>query len=161
MGSRKRRIVLLSGLAVLVAAVAMPALSSGAATLLEARLKGSEEVPGPGDPNAHGDAQVTLKKKKKKVCFTLEYRRVDGGPTAGHIHKGVEGVAGEIKVELFEVNQPLPEEGAVEGCERDVKRKLIRKIKRHPERFYVNVHSPDYPDGAIRGQLELPPGNNN
>ena len=157
--SRKRRIALCGTVAVLVAAIAMPALSSGAATALEARLKGSEEVPGPGDSNAQGNAQITLKKKQRKVCFVIDYRRVDGGATAGHIHKGEKGDAGKIKVELFAVDQPLPEEGEVEGCARDVKRKLIRKIKRHPERFYVNVHSPDYPDGAIRGQLELPPGN--
>jgi hypothetical protein len=160
MVSRKGRIALVCALGALAAAVAMPALSSGAATLLEAKLKGSEEVPGPGDPNARGDTQVKLKKKKKKVCFNLEYDRVDGGPNAGHIHKGVDGEAGKIKVTLFEADPPLPEEGEVEGCARDVRRKLIRRIKRHPERFYVNVHSPDYPDGAMRGQLERPPGNN-
>ena len=158
MGSRKTRIALLAALAALAAVIAMPALAPGAATLLDARLKGNEEVPGPGDSNANGGIQVALKKKQRKVCFTLEYRHLDGGATAGHIHKGVDGDAGKIKVTLFEEDPPLPEEGSFEGCERDVKRKLIRKIKRHPERFYVNVHSPPYPDGAIRGQLRLDQG---
>ena len=35
------------------------------------------------------------------------------------------------------------------------KKKLIKKIAKHSERYYVNVHRPEYPDGAIRGQPEL------
>ena len=36
-----------------------------------------------------------------------------------------------------------------------MKKKLIKKIIKAPERFYVNIHTVDFPDGAIRGQLEL------
>ena len=153
MRARKGRIALLSGVAALAAVIALPSLSSGA-TLLGAKLKGAQEVPGPGDPDAKGGIQVSLKAKKKKVCFTLEYRKLDDGATAGHIHKGKKGVAGKIKVPLFEVDPPLAEEGSFEGCQKNVKRKLIRRIKRRPEYFYVNIHTPPYPDGAIRGQLK-------
>jgi CHRD domain len=153
MRTRKGRIALLAGVAALAATVALPALSPGA-TLLDAKLKGSHEVPGPGDPDAKGGIQISLKTKKKKVCFTLEYRKLDGGATAGHIHKGKKGVAGPIKVELFEVDPPLGEQASFDGCEKNVRRKLIRKIKRRPENFYVNIHSRPYPEGAIRGQLK-------
>jgi hypothetical protein len=153
MRARKGRIALLGGVAALAAIVALPALSPGA-TLLDAKLKGSQEVPGPGDPDAKGEIQISLKAKKKKVCFTLEYRKLDGGATAAHIHRGKKGVAGAIKVELFAVDPPLPEEDSVNGCQKHVKRKLIRRIKRRPENYYVNVHSEPYPDGAIRGQLK-------
>jgi hypothetical protein len=153
MRARTGRIALLSGVAALAAVIALPSLSSGA-TLLGAKLKGAHEVPGPGDNDAKGGIQLTLKAKKKKVCFTLEYRKLDGGAAAGHIHKGEKGVAGPIKVELFEVDPPLAERGSFEGCQKNVKRKLIRRIKRKPEKFYVNIHSEPYPDGAIRGQLK-------
>jgi hypothetical protein len=153
MRSCKGRIALLSALAAMAAVIALPALSSGA-TLLGAKLKASEEVPGPGDPDAKGGVQIALKAKKKKVCFTLEYRKLDGGATAAHIHKGVEGVAGPVKVELFTADPPLAEQGSFEGCQKHIKRPLIRRMKKHPERFYVNVHSEPYPDGAIRGQLK-------
>jgi CHRD domain len=154
MRTRKGRIAVLSALAALAAVVALPSLSPGAATLLHAKLKGSQEVPGPGDADAKGGIDVSLKAKKKKVCFTLEYRKLDGGAVAGHIHKGKKGVAGAIKVELFEVDPPLSEEGSFEACQKNVKRKLIRKIKRRPENYYVNIHTPPYPEGAIRGQLK-------
>jgi hypothetical protein len=153
MRTRKGRIAVLAAVTSLAAVIALPSLSSGA-TLLGAKLKGANEVPGPGDPNGKGAIQLSLKKKKKKVCFTLEYRKLDGGAVAGHIHKGKKGDAGRIKVELFEEDPPLGEQGSFEGCERDVKRKLIRKIKRRPENYYVNIHTPPYPDGAIRGQLK-------
>ena len=153
MHTRKGRIALLGALAAMAALIALPSLSPGA-TLLGAKLKGSQEVPGPGDQDGKGGIQLSLKAKKKKVCFTLEYRKLDGGATAGHIHRGKKGVAGNIKVTLFEADPPLAEEGSFDGCEKNVKRKLIRRIKRRPENFYVNIHTPEYPDGAIRGQLK-------
>ena len=157
MPTGRSRIALLVALAALAALVALPALSSGA-TNLGANLKGSHEVPGPGDPDAKGAVQITVKAKKRKVCFTLEYRKLDEGAIAAHIHKGDKDEAGPVKVELFAADPALPEEGSFEGCEKQVKRKLIRKLKRHPENYYVNVHSPPYPDGAIRGQLKLDQG---
>ena len=39
--------------------------------------------------------------------------------------------------------------GCVSGADPD----LTRDIRRHPSRYYVNVHTADFPDGAIRGQL--------
>ncbi len=157
MRSRTSRIALLGALVALAAVIALPALSPGA-TLLGAKLKASEEVPGPGDQGASGGIQIALKTKKKKVCFTIEYRHIEGGATAAHIHKGAKGVAGPVKVELFTVDPPLSESDSFEGCQKHIRRKLIRKIKRHPENYYANVHSEAYPDGAIRGQLKKDQG---
>ena len=133
-------------------AMLIPALSLAGQNTVEvtAKLKGSEEVPGPGDNKGKGEIQVFLKAKKEKVCFNLEISKLDP-VMAGHIHKGVEGVAGKIKVTLFETE--ILGEGAYEGCTRNVKSKLIAKMAEVPEKFYVNLHTAEYPDGAIRGQL--------
>ena len=139
--------------AIAAALVAIPALSMAAGTTqLTAKLRGSEEVPGPGDPNGKGEASVAVKPKREKVCFQLTFEKIEGA-TAAHIHKGVAGVAGPIKVELFEdaTGSPGP---TAEGCVKDQKKRLLRKIARKPQRFYVNVHNDDFPGGAIRGQLE-------
>ena len=148
-----RKLSLAGGALALIAALAIPAANAAPAQL-SATLKGTEEVPGPGDPNGRGEAAVTVNRKKRKVCFALEYKRI-GGPTAGHIHKGADGVAGPIKVTLFEDPEGLPApEGAVDGCVRDLRRRLVRRLAKRPERFYVNVHNAEYQAGAIRGQLE-------
>ena len=39
------------------------------------------------------------------------------------------------------------------GCEHGLSRTLLRRIRGNPEAFYVNVHTTDFPDGAVRGQL--------
>jgi hypothetical protein len=68
-----------------------------------------------------------------------------------HIHAGGKSVAaGPIVVPLF----TSPKSGSkFEGCVKNVKKSLISKILKHPSRYYVNVHTMDFPGGAIRGQL--------
>jgi hypothetical protein len=146
--------LVLAMLAMAAVAITVPALSPAAtkAVELKANLKGKNEVPGPGDANGNGKINLFLKAKKKRVCYVLSYSKLDGA-SAAHIHKGGPDVAGPIKVLLFEQNNPLPGEGEFEGCVKNVKKKLIRKIIATPEKYYVNVHNEAYPDGAIRGQL--------
>jgi hypothetical protein len=107
---------------------------------LEASLTGEKEVPGPGDPNGRGDADV--KGCKATVCYELEVERIKPA-TAAHIHRGRSGVAGPVVVEL-----KAPTAGSSEGC-----KAISKQLREHPWRYYVNVHNDPYPDGAIRGQL--------
>jgi hypothetical protein len=129
----------------------VPALSGAAATQLSAKLKGNEEVEG-GDKNGRGEAFVAVKKpKKRKLCFLVSWERIEP-PTAAHIHKGAKGTNGPVKVTLFEAPDGVPDE-AVEACVKKVPKKIARKLRKAPEKFYVNVHNAEFPDGAIRGQL--------
>jgi hypothetical protein len=138
-------------LAVLVLSVlgalllALPASAAPPLAHLEAKLTGEQEVPGPGDPNGIGHADVKV--YKAKVCYTLWVKRI-APATAAHIHRGVRGVAGPIVVPL----KP-PTDGSSSGCV-DISRSLAKNLKEHPSRYYVNVHNRPYPAGAIRGQLE-------
>ncbi len=136
------------------AAVAIPALSTAAPDTaeLEATLSGAEEVPGPGSKKGKGETHVFVTPSKAKLCFTLEVKKLDP-VVAGHIHKGKEGVAGDVVVPLFEDEAGLDGNGSYEGCVKKLDKKLLKKIIAKPEKFYVNIHTEDYPDGAIRGQL--------
>ena len=146
---RKSRWTLVAAAAA-VLAIAIPGFSVAASSQVGATLKGNSEVPGPGDPNGKGEVAIKLKPAKRKLCFTLEISKLDGA-SAGHIHKGAADAAGPIKVTLFD--SAVAGTGNYEGCVKRVKRKLLRRIAKTPEKYYVNVHNGEYPDGAIRGQL--------
>jgi hypothetical protein len=148
MVANARRPLFLAVLALSVIGVLLLALPASAAAAprahLEATLTGEQEVPGPGDPNGRGEAEVKV--FKAKVCYTLKVKRI-APATAAHIHRGMRGEAGPVVVPL----KP-PTDGSSSGCTQ-ISRSLARNLKEHPSRYYVNVHNRPYPEGAIRGQL--------
>lgn len=146
-GWRRRRRPALVGAAAaaLVLTAAAPALATSGDGVF-ANLSGVQEVPGPGDPDATGAAIVTLYPRAGRVCADISLARV-GEPVMAHIHAGRAGVAGPVVIGLT---------SAVTGgarCTSGVSQTLIEKIQRHPARYYVNVHTAEYPNGALRGQL--------
>ena len=154
MRKRAAAVALAAALVFGLTLVATPgAAASGKATLLAARLDGAKEVPGPGDPDGRGRALVRL--AGAKACFVLEWSRITA-PVAAHIHAGKAGVAGPVVVLFFQpgVNAAsLPGSlDAVAGCVR-VDPGLARKIAASPRDYYVNIHTADFPAGAVRGQL--------
>lgn len=134
-----------------VPALALPSSVAVAGSPTSTDLVGAEEVPGPGDPDASGFADLTLKKGKGTICFDVSWADVDGTVVAGHIHVGAAGVAGPVVVPLTGVAGAGT--GSVSACQTGVDPALIKAIKQSPSDYYVNVHSTTYPAGAIRGQL--------
>ena len=112
-------------------ALAMPALSAAGrnTTDVEAKLKGKYEVPGPGvDRRARAQIEVVAEADEvRSSASTSPSKRLDP-MTAGHIHKGAEGEAGKVKVMLFEDPQGLDGAGSYEGCVKNVKTKLLKKM---------------------------------
>lgn len=113
---------------------------------LSAQLTGSAEVPGPGDPDGSGTAELTLNQGQGLIQFEITVSNI-APPTAAHIHIGAAGVAGGVVVNLDIANNGLS--GSVGGIDRD----LIKAIRQNPENYYINVHNSDFPPGAVRGQL--------
>lgn len=120
---------------------------------LTAKLTGSAERPGPGDPNGKGTAVIRLNADRERVCFNISMKRINGS-TAAHIHEAPAGEPGPVVVPLFSTpsNRRLRK-----GCVTDVDAALIRRILANPRGFYVNVHNADFEGGAIRGQLRRKP----
>jgi hypothetical protein len=132
------------GLALTV--LAMSSLLIAGGRPLSTPLTGSEEVPGPGDPDGSGEVVMTLTHGQGEVCFQLTVQNI-APATAAHIHRGPFGVAGPVVVGL----EP-PTSGFSSGCVA-ADRDLIKEIIQDPEDFYVNVHNAAFPAGAVRGQL--------
>jgi hypothetical protein len=110
-------------------------------------LSGDDEVPSV-DSDAKGTGNVRLHEDRKLVCVDIEVSDIDLPATDAHIHKAIKGQAGPAVLPL-----PIPnEEGDAYGCVK-ADSGLITDMMAHPELYYVNVHSTEYPDGAARGQL--------
>jgi CHRD domain len=108
-------------------------------------MTGAQEVP-KGSSTGKGNARITLDSKKGQVCFTLAWSKIKA-PTASHIHKGAKGTAGPVVIAFF-VNPPAKHSGCVSAP-----KSTIATIIKNPGAYYVNVHTKDFPAGAIRGQL--------
>lgn len=117
---------------------------------LTAELTPEAEVPGPGDDGASGSFEGTmeLREASGELCYELTASGVSSEVVSAHIHRGEEDEAGEIVIEL-----QAPVDGSSSGCETVEAMDLVPLLE-ETSSFYVNVHSQDHPDGAVRGQLE-------
>jgi hypothetical protein len=138
-------------LAVVLAAASVATAANGGRPL-STDMTGAEEAPGPGDPDASGQADLRLNQGQNRVCFDLSWADVDGTVFAAHIHVAPVGSPGDIVVPLFEGT--FAGTDSVSGCVEDVDAELIKAIRQNPADYYVNVHStPGFEAGAVRGQL--------
>lgn len=126
----------------LVAVLPIAALAQSYSAL----LTGAAEVPGPGDPDGAGFAVVSI--DGTTIRYNVFVQGI-GTPTLAHIHIGAAGTSGNPVVNL-DVN--MLANGAVQGVPQDV----IDAIRANPSGYYVNVHTSDFPQGAVRGQLIQP-----
>ena len=122
--------------------------SGGAWTKLSAKLSGSNEVGG-GDPNGSGTAAVKL--RGTEICFDVKWSGFEA--IMSHIHKAPAGTNGDVVVPFFTSESPLATNGK-SGCV-TAKASLVKAIAANPSNYYVNVHSPEFPKGAARGQLAV------
>jgi hypothetical protein len=119
-------------------------------TILVATLTSTEQVGRAGPPRGTGTATINLRPMTNEVCYNVVIRGITG--TGAHIHKAARGENGPVAVP-FEA----PKDSTTKGCAKFTA-KLLSEIGTNPTGFYVNVHTADFPQGAIRGQLGKPLG---
>jgi hypothetical protein len=131
------------------------AVADSGAAIFTTKLSGAKVVPGPGDPD--GSGQFTAITTRTTLCYTLSTKRI-GMAMMAHLHAGKHDEAGPHIAMLM-----TPDEDGVAECitavpdDEDTAETLsaseLAAITAHPKRYYVNVHSMDYPDGSVRGQI--------
>jgi hypothetical protein len=113
-------------------------------------FSGSAEVPGPGDEDGLGVAFVTFDSTTGEVCYEVAVANIELPAQAMHIHAAEAGTSGGVVV-------PFPtapnEEGIAMGCTTAEDMEAIADLATDPAGYYVNVHTTDFPDGAVRAQL--------
>lgn len=137
----------MTGIAAAVLAVGCTTGPGMERATLAVSLNGIQEVPGPGDPDGNGTAEVRVEPRQGRVCWDLHVRQIDAA-TAAHIHRGAAGSAGPPVVTLTTPGA----DGHSSGCA-SVEAALAGEMAAQSHLFYVNVHTVAFPAGAIRGQL--------
>jgi len=149
MRTRPRVSLLLALTLSLAASLALASVALAAETTLTATLAGVTEGDNPGDPDGSGTASIVLDPEAGTACWTLTVENIEPVEQS-HIHIGAEGESGDVVVPL-DVDGF---DGSSEGCTDPMEdAAILQEIIDNPAGYYVNVHTADFPPGAIRGQL--------
>ena len=127
-----------------------------------AKLFGEMEVPST-ETNATGLAEFKPKLNENTVTYSLNVTDIDN-VTAAHINSGGQGQNGPIVVTLFQPDTStqkmvsgLLSEGNITSAnlEGPLAGKQLSDLlsSMHSMGIYVNVHTIQYPNGEIRGQI--------
>jgi len=115
--------------------------------LISAALAGETENPA-GDPVATGSATIRLRLGQGQVCATIDAPNLATRAAAAHIHQAAAGAVGGVVVPL----KTPDENGKSSGCVAAA-RTVVKQILASRAQYYVNVHTAEFPGGAVRGQL--------
>ncbi|MFC8130737.1 CHRD domain-containing protein [Streptomyces sp. NPDC057302] len=179
--ARRRRAMLAAGVAVAAAggvAIGAPSAvahggsdgSGGSGSVFAASMNGANEVPvrgGPAVGDKDGQALEFVEVKGDKVSVTVKWRGT-GKPTALHIHQGAKGTNGGVKIDFTKLLEKGEGKGQnknknkgknegkshrVTGTVKVDDAALLDQLKADPNSFYANLHTAEFPGGAVRGQL--------
>jgi Cu/Zn superoxide dismutase len=110
-------------------------------------LNTEQETTG-SDTGASGFFSYTI--SGTQLCYTLTARDLSANAVAAHIHQGPRHVAGPIVIPLTVASDTS---FTVSACT-TASPTLLASIQADPRAYYVNVHTPTFPGGEIRGQLK-------
>ncbi|MFN8535683.1 MAG: CHRD domain-containing protein [Dehalococcoidia bacterium] len=106
------------------------------------RMTGALEAP-PNAQSSTGNFRMWLWPDLSRLDYVMTH--TVAGATAAHIHRALPGVKGPVVV-------PLDSGSSVSGTATITPGGLYDLLAGN---WYVNVHSPGFPDGEVRGQLGL------
>lgn len=108
-------------------------------------ISGDQNVQG-GDEDAAGTGWLTI--ADGTVCVAYDVEGLDGEADMSHIHEAPTGEAGDVVVDLGAPDAS----GFLATCTDDAAQ--AQAIQATPSDYYVNIHTPDLPLGAARGQVD-------
>ncbi|MFB4312581.1 CHRD domain-containing protein [Actinomadura sp. 21ATH] len=130
-------------------------MNGAASPTLQSLSDGAQEVPNKegkatGDPD--GRATAFARSHDAMVSWSFTWTGI-GAPTTGHVHRGPEGANGPIAADLFSAPGGLP--AGVTGLAgmTQVGPAAARRIMADPAGHYTNLHTAEFPGGAVRGRL--------
>ncbi|MHA6693729.1 CHRD domain-containing protein [Homoserinimonas sp. A520] len=146
------RRVSIRAIAVLGAALALTTVNLTAANALKGGvpaipLNTEQETTG---SNTGASGFITYTIDGNQFCYTLTARDLSEPALAAHIHVAPRNVAGSIVIPL---TVGAGADWTVQACT-TADPALLEAVAANPRNYYVNVHTPTFPGGEIRGQLK-------
>jgi len=108
-------------------------------------MDGAQEVPGPGDPDGFGLADLYIDDVALTIDWNFDVSNITLPLTGAHIHAAPVGMAGSVVVDFSAM---LSGSGLFDAD--------LAGVLAAPDQYYVNLHNANFPAGAIRGQLPEP-----
>jgi CHRD domain len=116
-------------------------------------VSGLQEVP-QRDTKAYGSLDVCYNKKTKLLTFRVKWTGLTGNPVGSHIHgEAAKGINAGVKFD-FTAQLPKTTSGSFTGSV-VVDEVAIKEAGLLAGLYYVNIHTPAFPGGEIRGQIEF------
>lgn len=142
---------------ILLVALSILALTTAAAfgQTLGAVLTGAAEVP-PTTTPGFGNATVTFDSTRQNITVTVTVTNLGSPITASHIHESPAGVNGNVVIGFTPAASFT--NGTLTGTFGPLDAGLVSRMLQNPSNFYVNVHTQQFPGGAVRGQLSAVSG---
>ena len=134
--------VLALALATALAATVTPARAETIA--LKAELSGAVQVP-PNPSKGHGSLTATYDTVTKKLAWEGTFADLTGQPLAAHFHGPADATQNApITVHIAPPVSPVKGEATLTDAQ---------AAEVVAGRWYVNIHTPSYPGGELRGQV--------
>ncbi|MEU4197963.1 CHRD domain-containing protein [Kribbella sp. NPDC026611] len=127
--------------------------SKAPARYFAASLSGRNEIPTSGGPavgDPDGRAMAVVRIKGDQVSYAVRWQDI-AAPTNFHIHQGAAGANGGVKLDFLGSGIPAGVQAITGSVKADTA--LLDAIRQQPGGFYLNLHTAEFPGGAVRGQL--------
>lgn len=139
----------------LAAGVVASAMVAGTASADGGAIPMNAEQEAPGAVS-DGSGFFSYTVSGSTLCYTLKVRELTAAPVAAHIHIAPRHVAGPVVVPLA---TPPAATSTVSACITAADGGALTPaelaaITANPRAYYVNVHTPQWPAGEVRGQLK-------
>jgi hypothetical protein len=121
-----------------------------AASTFTAVLNGAQQVPPNASPGT-GTATVVLSSDQTTITVNVSFSGLTAPTTASHIHQAAAGTNGPVVIPF-----PTFPTGVTSGTFAGtfpITPALVSALE--AGNLYVNIHTPNFPGGEIRGQLSL------
>ena len=143
-----KKLIFTVAVTLLAAGVPFPAQAITTITKLVVKANGANETPNAGAKTGSASGTFTVNTTNNTLCFTNMKTRGLANVSGAHIHLGAWGIHGSVFVTFNISNFNKVQKSCVK-----VGHRVLVDIAKKPGDYYFNVHTKDFPSGAVRGQL--------